>query len=197
MALFEDGTGTGSKAKITTENLLRVHAFTESFDNFALLNGNSFNVNTGVITLTNATETPVLYIANTSDNDDLVITRFLWLIRGTTGGSGDVTVDIYKNITGGTIVSGASAVSMASSKNVGSGASIPGNVYKGATGNTYTGGTLIVSTQTTSSTATSITTGTPVIPPGNNVCVTYTPPTSNTSQDAMFIADVFVRKVKL
>ena len=140
----QDGTGSNYFAKVTPDNLLRTHAFTEPFEDFALFTGESFNINTGTITLTNATATPVLYIENTSEEADLVISRFLWSLRASTSGSGDSTIDVYKNITGGTIVSNATAVDMKSSKNVGSGAVPTANIYKGATGSTFTGGTQIV-----------------------------------------------------
>lgn len=54
--------------------------------------GNAFNVNTGLVELTNATETPLIYIKN-NEEKDLVITAVAIGMFNSTNGSG--TADVY------------------------------------------------------------------------------------------------------
>lgn len=189
-----DGTGRGYTAEVTKDNHLSTHAFREDYKEFAARDGDAFNINTGTINLSNATATPVLYLENTGEFD-MIIPQIIYLLRASTNGTGDVTVDIYKNITGGTIVSNATAVDMQESRNLSSPKQPSGKVYKGATGSTRTGGTQIISTLASVSTRVAIEIGNIVLPKGNNACIEITAPTSNTSMDTMSIFEMWSRKI--
>jgi len=190
---IQDGTGTGRLAKVTVNNHLEAHSFTEGFKEFALTNTNAFNINTGKITLTNGTATPVLYIENESEQT-FVIPQIIYLLRASTGGSGDATIDIFKGITGGTIVSSPTNVDMRQSRNMGDDRVPDGKILKGATGDTRTGGTQVISTIAGASVKVLIEVGDIIIPPGRNICFEYTAPTDNTSQACMFIVEMWLRE---
>jgi hypothetical protein len=61
---IQDGTGKGYTAKVDSENRLEVTSVSTQAEESASSKGFSYNINTGIITLTNATKTPVLYIKN-------------------------------------------------------------------------------------------------------------------------------------
>ena len=64
---IQDGTGSSRKAEINGNNRLLTQAISETeFDN-ATSNGNAFNINTEFLTITGATEIPLLYIKNNND----------------------------------------------------------------------------------------------------------------------------------
>jgi len=190
--MIKDGKGRGYSAEVSPDNHLVTHAYAEGFKEFAVISGDAYNINTGAITLTNDTTTPVLYVENTGDNE-FVIPQIIYLLRATTGGAGDCTVNVYKNITGGTIVSGATNVDMKQSRNVGINRLPSGNIYKGATGNTRTGGTQILSTLVGTSVKVLIEVGDLIIPKGKNICFEIIPPTGNTSMSMMFINELWIR----
>lgn len=114
MAQLEDGTGTGNRAKIQ-DNRVYVNALTlGNFEN-AVLNGNAYNVNTELLTITSNTEHALLYIKN-NENTDIVLES--WFI-GTDLGTNGVNLGIvraYFEPTGGTIISGGSSVDVINRK---------------------------------------------------------------------------------
>ena len=59
-----DGTGTGAKVKVDSANRLHTHSVTEDLIEYAASQGDSYNINTGTINLTSATESALLYFKN-------------------------------------------------------------------------------------------------------------------------------------
>lgn len=102
---IQDGTGRGFLARVDNENRLLTRASVQSeFDKSTSL-GSAFNINTEFITITNATETPLLYIKN-EDDFDLIVEA--WFV-GTDVAIGTATrqsiMRVHANPTGGTIIS--------------------------------------------------------------------------------------------
>jgi len=193
MGVIEDGKGTGTKAGVDNNNLLETHAYTEDYKEYILENnGTAFNINTGLITLTSASISSVLYMENTGE-ENMIVPKLIYLMGNSTGGSGDIIISIYKNITAGTIIDGASDVEMLHSRNLGISAPPEGNIYKGAEGNTGTGGTKIISTIVSGPTKVIIDVGNIVMPRGKNICVELTPQTGNTSMGMMVVAEMWIR----
>jgi len=139
--VIKDGAGSGNKARVSATNRLSVNSITESEEFAANELGDAYNINTGTITLTNDTDTPVLYIKNNEDKD-LIIQAIILGAKTSTGGSSTdmIEITVVRNPTGGTIISGASDVAINSNRNYGSQNSLDTLAYKGATGNTLTGG---------------------------------------------------------
>jgi hypothetical protein len=139
--MINDGTGTGNKLKIDSSNRAHVLAVVEDIATNATALGNSFNVNTGVINLTSANESAVLYFKNNEDTT-VHISAVAVGLGASTGGASTSTpkITVVRNPTGGTIVSGATDVDISSNRNFGSSRTLTADAYKGAEGNTLTGG---------------------------------------------------------
>lgn len=137
-----DGTGSGSKARVDRNRQLHVFAVTEDEQKQSTLKGNEYNINTGKIALTGTGESAVLYFKNDEDQD-FVMTA---LVVGVGIRSGTVTdfvdIVIYKNPSGGDIITDANNVEMKSNSNFGSNKTLKESTlaYKGKDGGTLTGG---------------------------------------------------------
>ena len=63
--ILEDGTGSGSRAKIDNENRLHTNSITRVEVNQAIFLGNGYNVNTGLVDVTNANiDNAIFYLKN-------------------------------------------------------------------------------------------------------------------------------------
>ncbi len=197
MSVIDDGTGTGKKAKVDSTNRLQTSAVTEPIADHAAESGVKFNINTGDITVTNATKTTMLYIKNTG-SDEIVISALIYNLGTTASGSGDVKIDVIRNPTTGDIIDNTNDVEAGNgteaNQNFGSNLVLNADIYKGATGETLVNGSTSVSTRSASATGRIVVTlGSIVIPKGSSIAVNYTPPTSNTSQIVQFAAACYVR----
>jgi hypothetical protein len=140
MTILSDGAGNGKRAKVDGNNRLATRSVITSEDEAATKDGRSYNVNTGVITLTNSDDTPVMYVKN-NEVQDLHITAIAVGFGASTGGSGMNKVTVLRNPTAGTIIdSTPTNVDISSNRNYGSALTITADAYKGATGDTMTDG---------------------------------------------------------
>ena len=176
-----DGSGNGYRAKVDSNYRLFTNAVTIDEDQEATKTGKSFNINTGIITLTDANETPLFYFKN-NENSNYHITAIIIGSWTSTGGTGiEPQITIVKNPTGGTIISNANDVSINSNRNFGSSEILDALAYKGATGETLTGGLdHLIFVMSTSGRLVALVDE--VIPKGLSLGIKYTPQTSNTSQ---------------
>jgi hypothetical protein len=192
--------GTGDVAAVNSQGYLKVTAVTEDLKDHACDSdiAQKFNINTGDITLTNASETSVLYIKNTSTAGDLVLTALIYNLGNTTGGSGDVKIDVIRNPTAGDIVTNANNVAVgtgvSANQNFGSANILSGSFFKGASGESvFTDGAVTISTRSASNTGRIVVSlGAVTIPAGSSLGVNYTPPSGNTSQIVQFAAACFL-----
>lgn len=197
MSVIEDGTGRGYKAKVDDNKRLHVDSSGRTQDQQAALLSDSYNINTGAITLTSDGESAVFYMKYTGDNP-LVIKEILGIIGTTTGGSGDGEIKIIKNPSAGTIVSGASAVTTNSNRDFGSANQLDGVVYKGAEGNTLTDGSVFAdSIRSSFGTVITFDASIIVLRKGNSIGVKFTPPAGNTSQTIKIAVTCFVEDSEL
>lgn len=131
----------GNVAKVDKAGRLHGYNITIDEDLQANQDGDAYSIETGLITLTNAVDTPVLFIKN-NDTKDLHI-RTLTIGMGTPAG-GTVTepviITIIQNPTVGTIVSNANDVNIISNRNFGAKKTLTINAFQGVTGNTLTDG---------------------------------------------------------
>lgn len=141
MALIEDGSGTGYSAKVNKNQRLYTNSVSIGETRQANKKGNAYNVNTGLITLTDAVDTPVMYMKNNEDQN-IHITAIAVGFFPSTGGVSTETpyVTVIRNPTAGTIISNATDVDINSNRNYGSQNTLTVDAYKGATGNTMTDG---------------------------------------------------------
>ena len=137
--LIDDGTGTSKKAGVDTYNRLLTSSTARSTFQFASDTLNTaYDFSTGAfISLTSVdTESGVFYLKNTSTTKDL----YIHTIRTCSEVGHKVT--LYKNPTGGTLITNASA-GVATNMNLGSSDEADATVYKGADGATITGGSIM------------------------------------------------------
>ena len=142
MTVIKDGSGTGYAAKVDSLNRLHTTAVTETAWNYALREGRAYSISTGVITLTSANESALIYI---SFNEALgvVLEETVITTGASTGGTGDVLTNAYIAPTTGTVISDATLGS-ALNLNQSSSSELDVTVYTGAEGKTLSGETLTV-----------------------------------------------------
>ena len=180
MTMIRDARGTTEGCKVDSLGRLHTHSISIPIEEYVNRRGDAYNINTGEITLTNATNTPVMYIKN-NEAQPLIITAIAVGLGPSTGGSGGIPkITVVKNPTAGTIVSGETDVDINSNRNFGSALTLSVNAYKGATGDTMTDGTDHLLLYQTPSGRLFANIG-EVIPNGSSIGVRIQPQTSNTS----------------
>ncbi len=184
---IQDATGKGYGAKVDLDGRIHVDAINTDRESYSSQLGNSFNINTGLISLTNAaTVNAVMYVKNNEDYP-LVITNFFYQTGVSTGGSGDVLVSILRNPTTGTIISGATNSEININRNFGSSRALSVYSYKGSTGLTFTNGDkALESILSTSTQRIAISAGAITLPKGSSIGVNFKTPTGNTAMNVSF-----------
>jgi len=177
---IKDGTGKGNLAKIDLNNRLHTRAVTNDEGQQATKDGKSYNINTGFITLTNTSETPVLYFKN-NEESKVHITTIIIGCGSSTGGSGtNPKFRFSKNPSTGTTISNANDVDVTSNRNFSSSVDLQALAYKGATGETLTGnGDHILGFATANGRA--VISIDEILERGNSLGVYITPQTGNSS----------------
>lgn len=142
MSIIEDG-ATGSVCQVKN-NRMQVDAVVETEAHNATEHGRSYNLNTGLITLTSGTESAVMYVKNTDPTKSLFIEAIAVGVGPSTGGVSTEApiVTVIRNPTTGTIIeSTPTDVDISSNRNFSSSNSIIVDAYKGSEGETLTDGT--------------------------------------------------------
>jgi hypothetical protein len=182
MAVIESGAGVRNVAKVDSDLRLWTRAATESSEIIHTKNGYAYNVNTGDITVTNATKLTILYLKNTGTKD-IIITAVIYLTGNSTGGSAttDFLYTAILNPTAGDIITNANNVDVNTNRKAGSSNTLTANAYKGAVGETaVSGGTELFGTRLSGSGRTAV----PIsitLPQSQSIAVDFTAKTSNTN----------------
>ena len=140
------GAGPDIGAHVDQNNQMHVKAIDQTVIQDATSKGNSYNINTGTIGLTNSTASSVLYFKNDEDpvNGESTIVIDAIAIGIGDGGTKDEKsiITIVRNPTAGTTVSNANNVDMNQNRNFGSTNTLSSTTlaYKGAQGETLTDG---------------------------------------------------------
>ena len=173
--MIRDGTGSGSLARVNSDNQLVTRAIGVEQRLKSTLDFNYFEATTGQVTLTDAVETGIIYLKNLiTDGRVLVIDRVFCDIWTSTNGSGaDGTLKYYLNptITGGTIIT-------PNNTNFGSTIAATGTFLKSTTtisGNAWWTG------YSTDKTSVIFEEGRIVVPSGSSFAISCAAPTGNTS----------------
>tara|TARA_R110002096_G_scaffold434707_3_gene657613 strand:- start:353 stop:940 length:588 start_codon:yes stop_codon:yes gene_type:complete len=184
MAIIQDA-ATGKTARVNLDNTLSVHSIAISEANRATDLGQSYNINSGLITLTNAAESGVIYFKS-NENVNIHIDSIIVILGNTTGGvtTDSTRVRIYANPTTGTLISGAVAADIIQNRNLGATSALAADVYKGATGNTITNGDNLL--ESLLSPGNRVAFGLDLtLPKGKSIGVSLEPNDSNTSMKCM------------
>jgi hypothetical protein len=172
---IRDGKGRGYLAAVNADNQIITRSTIVEQRLMSAIDLNYFEVTTGQITLTDTTETGIIYLKNdVSSNMNIVIDRVFYDIWTSTSGSGaDGILKYYKNptITGGTDI-------VPVSTNFGSVTTATGTFKKSLT--TMTGAVWWTAYITDKMTI-ALEEGRIVIPSGTSFGITVVAPTGNTS----------------
>jgi len=184
MAIIQDA-ATGKTARVNLDNTLSVHSINISEAEHATDLGDSYNVNSGLVTLTTAGESGVLYFKNNEDRNVHIDSIIIILGPSTGGVTTDTThIRVYSNPTTGTLISTALAAEMVQNRNMGATSALSADVYKGATGNTITNGDALIESLV-SPNSRAVFNIDLTIPKGKAVAISYEPNDSNTSMKCM------------
>ena len=179
---FQDGTGAGHWAEVDSKNKLHTLSTTRAENELATIEGDSYNVNTGIITLTNATETTVAYIKN-NESRGLHIEAIAMGI-GPAGGSPTTSeierATVIKNPTTGDIITNANVMPIHENRNFGQTKTLSINEYVGATGETLVNGSEYLLVYTKDDGRSFITIDT-YLPQGKSIAINFKATTGTTS----------------
>ena len=180
MAIIQDAS-TGKTARVNLDNTISVHGINLSEAEHATDIGDSYNINSGTITLTTAGESGVLYFKNNEDRNIHVDGLVMILGPSTGGATTDTTrIRVYSNPTTGTLISTALAADIVQNRNFGISSTLVADVYKGATGNTITNGDLFLDSLQSPGSSVPITIDI-TLPKGKSLGISFEPNDSNTS----------------
>ncbi len=180
-----DGVGTNRAAEVDSQNRLSTKAVSISERANATVEANSYNLNSGLITLTTAGESGVLYLKN-NDLRDLHIDAIIVILGPSTGGAATDTTQIvfYKNPTTGTLISAATDADVKSNRNFGSSITLTADLFKGAEGVTITDGTAHIESLISPGNRVVFTID-EILTKGDSLAVSLEPNNSNTSMKVM------------
>ena len=189
---IQDGTGTGSRAKVDIKNRLSVSAVSISAESQSASDGGSFNISNDIVEITNDSETALVY-ANNSNSEDWVISRVYFHFGGSTGGTGSGEFCMITNATEGTLISGGTALAPVNG-NLGSSKLLLGTFLQGATDSTITNGNEFLRTLVPVFTGRNvIPLDNVVLPPGTSLTLSFKPPVGNTSLKVQLGMNLFRR----
>ena len=133
-----DGTGSNRLARVDTEFKLRTSAVTETEFVHASELGDAYGVNSKLTVLTDdVTESAVFYLKN-NETRNIVIEALEVTHQASVGGTNGAAYRVYRNVTGGSIVTNAVA-GASRNYNYGSSNVLSADVYMGGQGETIVG----------------------------------------------------------
>lgn len=180
-----DGTGSGYSVKIDAAN--RIHGISTSATpgQDATDRADSFNLNSGLVTLTDASEQGVLYLKNNETRNIHILAIIVILGPSTNGVTTDITrIRFIKNPTTGTLISEATAADTNSNRNFGSSLTLDADVFKGDGSATITNGTVHIDSLVSPGSRASFGID-EILTKGDTIAITYEPNDSNTSMKCM------------
>ena len=197
MAEIEDGSGYKYRAKVDSRNRLFTDSISREQLEYAILDGNGYNVSTGSMVLSTDSNSAVGWFKYTG-RYTLVIHEILVILGDSTGGTGVGVITILKNPSEGTIIDNKIPVSAASNRDFSSFNQLPAAAYKGAEGYTFTNGdNFAITSRDGSAQVVSFDAAPIVLRKGNSIGIKYTPPSGNTSQNIIVAGTVYEEKVEI
>lgn len=176
----------GTTVKVDKNERFHTFAVVRTVSEQATQDSIAYNLNSGLVTLTTAGESGIIYFKN-NESESFDISSIVVIMGPSTGGSATDTtrVRVYKNPTTGTLISGATAVDINSNRDFGTSDTLSSSlVYKGATGNTITDGSVHIDSLVSPGTRASFAIS-EVLRKGNSLAVSLEPNDSNTSMKVM------------
>lgn len=183
--IIEDGTGDGFKMEVDASHRGKTAGVAKTIQQEATDREDSYNLNSGLVTLTVVTEQGILYLKN-NESRDLHVTGIVAILGPSTNGvTTDTTrVRIYKNPTTGTLISEATAADTSSNRNFGSSLTLVADIYKGDGSATVTDGTVHIESLINPGSRVFFAID-EVLTKGDSIAVTFEPNDSNTNMKTM------------
>lgn len=179
---LQGGNNPKNTASVDSEGRVGTSAVVVTEQQAAAVKGNTYNLNTGELTLTTDDETPVFLLENTGESRVVKVSRVFITALASTGGAGAFRVNIYYGATAGTIL--AAPVLPLYNFNTTSAQTLMANVRLGGTGVTFTpkGSPAPIRSLYPAAGVRSLTEFDHIVlPQGGAVLLTVTPPAGNTS----------------
>ena len=196
MTVIFGGNNPRNAASVDKSGRLSAFAVSLSEQEKAAELGESFNINTGRITLTSAVETPLVYLSNETSDQAFKVSRIFSTFLASTGGVGEASIKVYTAITGGTILNAADV--QATNFNFASGQKLPGMLKYGAPGLTFVGTPTNIELLLPTVNIRQLTGFDHIVlPKGADMLLTCTAPPGNTSMVAELGMNVFLEQSEL
>lgn len=176
----------GTTVKVDKNERFHTFAVSRTVSEQATQDSIAYNLNSGLITLTTAGESGIIYFKNNEDTP-FDVSSIVVILGPSTGGSATDTtrVRIYKNPTTGTLISDATASDINSNRDFGTSDSLSESLsFKGATGKTITDGLIHIDSLVSPGSRAPFTIS-EVLRKGNSIAVSLEPNDSNTSMKCM------------
>ena len=180
-----DGTGSGNRAQVDSDNRLHVNSVTRSQDEQASLLGVAYNLSTGMVNLTSANKSCIAYMKY-DGVDPFVIKEIIIIPSSSISGTGNASVQILRNPTAGTIVTNAVDFAAINNRDFSSSNDIrnDADIFKGVEGDSLTdGSSFAFTTRDNFDIPINFDAANIVLRKGNSVGICITPPVGNTSQN--------------
>jgi len=187
--IIQDGTGTKVKAEVSADNKLEVSSVGRTEQQSQSLAGKAFQIGSGIVNLTSASESAVLYLKN-NENSDLLLTAINVTSTKQTGSSAGVfTAYVYKGPTGLSASTSKNAVN----NNFGSAITLDATIAAGQEGASVTNGTAIGAfyIQEAEFFNTDISW---VVPKGTSIAISIIPGASNTNLNITITAEAVLKR---
>jgi hypothetical protein len=186
MFMIEDGTGSGKKLKVNRDNRAEVDAVTHTSAQEAAEEGRLYQIGAGIVNLTSANESAVLFLKNDGENDYEIVNVTISSGLSTGGTAGDcLLAKLYVNPTS---ITGTDAPFV--NNNLGSSKSPEGTFTAGAEASAVVGGSLggaaffpVAKFERVNLYW--------VLPKGSSFAITITPPAGNTSLNVGCFVDIY------
>lgn len=196
--ILESGTGNGYAAGIASDNHILTAGRQVDLDQLSALRGQGFNLNTGVINLTSANESGLLYAKSDGASIGGVGLRMICplAVFMVTPGSGSLSeywrFKCYRNPTTGTLISGGSDLAGVN-RDCSNSREWDHTTKKGAEGSTITNGDVVVDTIIPAASSGRFVVAAAVsLDQGSSVAWSIEPPTGNTSCNVMIATPFFM-----
>jgi len=177
---LESGSGNGREAKVGNENRLYVDAKTVEEKLISTKDGDGYNLNTGIVSI--SATTGMMYVKNNEDKDLAIETVVVGTGAGSYNTTGEVQIQITRNPTAGTLIDNATAIAQNANRNFGSAKTLSATAYKAAaSGNTITDGTDIILIGAPNSQARTVASIDLVLQKGNSIGIEVNPNLSSGS----------------
>lgn len=191
MGLEIVGGPANTKAKVNLSQRLATSATSRSAAKQSVLLSDSFNIISGSVSLTSASESGVFYLKNNENRDLIIEFADIDLGPSTGASAGEPIIKFIKNPTTGTLISNATAADINSNQNFSSSRVLTVDAFKGVEGATVTDGT-DHSLRFTRSDRESELVLDILLEKGDSLAVTILPETGNTAMNVLVVMRAYL-----